>query len=336
MKRHGALIISLDFELNWGVHDSIPLEKYKENLLGVREAIPEMLELFSRYDIHATWAIVGMLFFDDKKKLLANFPDYLPSYQNENFSPYGKIESIGINENEDPFHYGLSLIKQIMNSPNQEIGTHTFSHYYCLEEGQTGHEFESDLTAACDVANAEGIHIKSIIFPRNQVNPAYLQICKEQGIQCYRGTEDSWVYQASRKNNEGYFKRAFRLLDCYINLFGHHTYPIGEVETKQIVNLPSSRFLRPYQSKFNSIESLRLKRIKNSLTYAAKNNEVFHLWWHPHNFGKNLKENIRFLREILDHVENLRSQYGFTSMTMEEATKLALQWKKEKDSHAFL
>ena len=71
--KQGIFIISLDFELNWGVHDVFPLERYGENLLGAREAIPRMLELFQRFDIHATWATVGMLYFENKKELLIVF-----------------------------------------------------------------------------------------------------------------------------------------------------------------------------------------------------------------------------------------------------------------------
>jgi hypothetical protein len=52
--------------------------------------------------------------------------------------------------------------------PGQEIGTHTFSHYYCLEPGQQPEQFEDDLKAAIAVSKAKGIDTKSIVFPRNQ------------------------------------------------------------------------------------------------------------------------------------------------------------------------
>ena len=56
----GIFTISLDFELHWGVHDQRPLAAYARNLLGAREAIPRMLELFDA--IALTWATVGLLF----------------------------------------------------------------------------------------------------------------------------------------------------------------------------------------------------------------------------------------------------------------------------------
>src|SRR5579859_4252999 len=60
---YGAFVISLDFELHWGVRDHEPLDgPYRPNLLGARNAIPRLLEMFERYGISATWAIVGFLF----------------------------------------------------------------------------------------------------------------------------------------------------------------------------------------------------------------------------------------------------------------------------------
>ncbi|WP_408020208.1 polysaccharide deacetylase family protein [Sporosarcina koreensis] len=284
-----------------------------------------MLELFHRFDIHATWAIVGMLYCENKRELLDSLPSLRPNYENSNFSPYKKLNDVGKNEGEDPFHYAKSLIRKIEKYPNQEIATHTFSHYYCLEKGQNEKSFEADLQAALKIANANGHVVKSLVFPRNQSNQSYLQVCKKYGIQCFRGNELSWPYRASRFHKEGVMKRALRLLDSYLNVCGHDTYPIFEVETEPIVNLPSSRFLRPYIAKLKILEPLRLRRIKKSITHAAQKGEVFHLWWHPHNFGKDIEENIQFLTEILQLVSKLRSEYDFESLSMGEASALVLK-----------
>ena len=143
----GNFVISLDFEINWGVHDAIPLEDYKENLLGVRKVIPGLLDLFAKYNINATFATVGFLFFDNKNDLLRAMPQLKPTYKNERLSPYGPhLETVGENEIADPYHFAYSLIQKIKES-GQEIGCHTFSHYYCLEEGQCRKEFKEDHSA---------------------------------------------------------------------------------------------------------------------------------------------------------------------------------------------
>ena len=61
-----TLIVSLDFELYWGMQDCIELSKYENNILGARDAIPKMLNLFEQHSIHATWATVGYLFAHDR------------------------------------------------------------------------------------------------------------------------------------------------------------------------------------------------------------------------------------------------------------------------------
>ena len=115
-----------------------------------------------------------------------------------------------------------------------------------------------------------------------------------------------------------------RLLDAYINLSGHNIYDWKSLSNGALLyNIPASRFLRPYSHKLKRLEGLRLQRILKDMTAAAKKGAIYHLWWHPHNFGINLQQNLRFLRSILNHYQQLQRAYGFESLTMSEvATKL--------------
>src|SRR5262249_17030386 len=137
------------FELYWGVRDVVPLAGYRDNLLGVRQAVPALLRLFDEFQIHVTWATVGFLFFDNKRELEQALPppELRPRYVNAALSPYEHLARIGADETEDPYHFGARLIEEIRGFPHQEIGTHTFSHYYCLEPGQDVAAFAADLQA---------------------------------------------------------------------------------------------------------------------------------------------------------------------------------------------
>jgi hypothetical protein len=64
---NGIFVISLDFELFWGVWDVTTKDKYGENILGVKQAIPSMLSLFEQYNVKATFATVGFLFAKNKQ-----------------------------------------------------------------------------------------------------------------------------------------------------------------------------------------------------------------------------------------------------------------------------
>lgn len=322
----GAFIISLDFELFWGVRDIFTPEQYGANIAGARVAIPRMLELFERHGIRATFATVGLLFFENKAAMLEGLPSRRPKYSNPNLSPYqGYIDRIGPDERGDPWHFAPSLIRQIAKA-GQEIGCHTFSHYYCVEPGQTVDDFSADLVAARQAAKAMGLALLSLVFPRNQYNREYLAACAREGIATFRGNEKTWFNSPRATTSETKLRRMGRLLDCYVNLSGHHTFPI-ERARGEILNLPSSRFLRPWSRPLRVFEPLRLARITQAMTYAARNREAYHLWWHPHNFGTNLGENLGFLGAILRHFETLRREHDFQSASMGD---LAEQYVKAR------
>ncbi|AMJ68018.1 hypothetical protein AXW84_04515 [Hymenobacter sp. PAMC 26628] len=312
----GALVISLDFEINWGVRDQQTLAQYGPNLLGVRQAVPAMLALFAEYGLHATWATVGLLFFSTKAEMMANLPAVRPTYDDPNLSPYGVLGQVGEDEARDPYHFGQTLINQIRATPGQELASHTFCHYYCLERGQTAEAFRHDLQAAVRVAGAQQLSLKSLVFPRNQYNADYLAICQEAGISSYRGNEQSWIYKERSEEQQSLYKRGARLLDAYLNLSGQHTARWADMAASFPYNIPASRFLRPWSGRLKPLEGLRLRRILQGMEHAARTGEVFHLWWHPHNFGANLAENMAVLRRIADHFRYLETRYGMETLGM--------------------
>lgn len=318
---NGKFIISLDFELMWGVRDKMTPNDYGENIIGVQRVIPELLEMFNRKKIKATFSVVGFLFFKSKEELLQNIPKNQPEYNNKKLSPYDGYLDVLENIQDDRLHFAPNLIKKIQEYPEQEIGTHTFSHYYCLEPGQTIEAFKTDLEFAIAIAKKNGLKTNSLIFPRNQFNKEYLKICSDLGIICYRGNENSYLYKAKNINQDNLFRKALRMLDTYINISGHNCYSDKFLKQSFPVNIPSSRFLRPFSKKLKFLENFRLRRIKKSMTYAAKNNLTYHLWWHPHNFGLDHNENFDFLYKILTHYETLNHKYNFESTTMTNLAK---------------
>jgi hypothetical protein len=150
---NGNFVISLDFELLWGVRDKKTIEEYGENIKGVHLVIPKLLDTFSKFKVSATFSTVGFLFFETKTELLSHIPSKLPNYSNPKYSPYlGHFDLVGNNYLEDVFSFAPQLIDEIKKYPEHEIGSHTFSHYYCLEKGQTLEDFCADLKMAIDVA----------------------------------------------------------------------------------------------------------------------------------------------------------------------------------------
>lgn len=312
---NGKFVISLDFELIWGMLDQENLEEYKENILQGRVAILKILELFKKYDIHATWAVVGMLACSNKKELINYLPKKKPIFQNKLSSNYLYINQVGQDEEIDPYCYGESLIKNIIKYKNQEIGSHTFSHYYCNEIGADLESFKEDLLASKRIIKEKfGIEVKSIIFPRNHVRNKFLKIVKLCDFKCYRSNPG--IYNLSRNKFLIFYFKILRIIDTYFPVYNHNCF--NEIKNMEMVSTCASRFLRPYNKKLKFLEPLKIKRIKRQMKYAAQNNKTFHLWWHPHNFGKNMEEMLKQLEDILIYYHKLQKKYKFKSYNMGE------------------
>jgi peptidoglycan/xylan/chitin deacetylase (PgdA/CDA1 family) len=322
---YGAFVISVDFELHWGVRDhERPNGPYGPNLHGAREAIPRLLELFERNGISGTWAIVGFLFARSREERRKFEPALRPRYCDQSLDAYA--EPIGNGEDDDPLHFAPSLIDQIQRCPQQEIATHTFSHHYCREPGQTVESFRADLSSAIAIAAERGIQFRSIIFPRNQVNPEYTQAVLDAGITCYRGSEQGWMHRGITRRERTLGLRVARLADTYIDISGNRIARWNEIlEPSGLCNVRASRFLWPYRPGLKRFEEKRLKRTIDQLRLAALEDGIFHIWFHPHNFGVDLEQNLGVLEAIVQEFAFARERYGMRSLSMDAVARMVLE-----------
>lgn len=327
---NGHFVLSLDFEKHWGVFDKRSVENYKTNLENVDSVITKLLELADSYDVKLTFATVGFLFAKNKEELIKFSPQNKPTYTNAKRSPYQLINTIGNSELDDPFHYAFPSIEKIKANGNHEISTHTFCHYYCHEKGQTVQQFEDDLKSSIAIAKSKNINLESIVFPRNMIrsdketDKLYLEACYKHNIKSYRGKEKAFFQNihTSKFYKNWYLFKILRLIDSYINISSHNTYKVKSLyKNDSPLNLPSSRFLRPYSKTLSFLEPLKLRRINKAMAYAAKHDELFHLWFHPHNFGINTMENLSNLENIFKEYKALNLKYNIKSETMSGLTK---------------
>jgi peptidoglycan/xylan/chitin deacetylase (PgdA/CDA1 family) len=323
--RPPALVVSVDFELRWGVRDHCPSgSPYERNLLGAREVVPRTLELFEEFDVGATWATVGFLFARSRSEFDAFRPQLLPTYNNTALNPY--LQPLGPDEEADPLHYAGSLVELIRSTRRQELATHTYSHYFCNEPGQTAEQFDADLRAAQAIAAVSGARLRSIVFPRNQHNPEYDRILIANGITAFRGNPDNWMWRFGDARDSGaMFKRLGRLADAYQGLGGDGSIDWSEVlKPGGLADVRASFLVRPYTPRTPHLEWLRLRRLSSAIESTARRGRIVHLWWHPHNFGAHPRENLGFLRELLQEFARCRGLYGMQSLTMSEVADLVL------------
>ncbi|WP_195348820.1 MULTISPECIES: polysaccharide deacetylase family protein [Bacteroides] len=316
---HGSLVISLDYELMWGVRDLFTPEDYgQSNIKQVSEVISRLLQLFYKYDIHATFAVVGFIFCKDQRQAMEYSPVLKPSYDEQILSPYTNNYIKQIKEEHNELFFAPDSIAQLQANKNIEVGTHTFCHYYCWAKGQTTKQFDADLSQACKVAAERGLNLKSIVFPRNEVDEECLKVCAKHGITVYRGNAKKF-FAHKTGNFSNIVQRICRLLNAYVKIGRHSVAKYSEIDIKfGCINIPATRMIRPYSLKLKILEGQRLRHVKAELEYAAKTNSLCHLWWHPHNFGTNVNENFDFLEEVLKHFAYCRNKYGMQSYTMAE------------------
>lgn len=319
----GGLVISLDFELHWGVRDHHSVDgHYRANLLGARTVIPRLLDTFEEFEAAATWATVGFLFANDRDEIHRFRPATLPEYVDRKLYPYD--ESVGRDEREDPLHFAPTLIDMIGKRPRQEIATHTYSHYFCGEAGQTRDSFEADIAAAVAIAESRGYHLRSIVFPRNQFNPEYADVLVAHGITAFRGNPAAWMWRF-RDNVQGrkWWRRAGRFADAYV--------PLGRSElvgwdsilrSDGLCDVRASHVLKPYGPRTGPLSALHVRRIRRAIRTAARSGMLCHVWWHPHNFGRHQEQNLGMLREILEEFRRCRERHGMRSLNMGEVDEL--------------
>ena len=315
-------MISLDFELHWGMRDHTAVDPVVTRwLVASRSMVVTLAELFARREVRATWATVGLLFATTAAEARALSPATRPAYRVAQLDPYP--EPIGPSEDEDPLHLAGSLVDRVASIPGQELASHTFSHYYCLEPGPGADAFRADLQAAQAAADHRGLRLRSLVLPRNQWNPGLAPVLVQTGFECYRGPQPGWAHRSRSGADSGPVVRAARFGSTWagpaVPTFTWHEL----LEPSGLCNIPASAFLRPWAPSTKALQPLQDRRITKALHDAARRGRIVHLWWHPHNFAAHPTENLERLHRLLDEFDRLRSSQGITSLAMGDVSDAA-------------
>lgn len=316
----GIFTVSLDFELHWGVFDKKDRASRTTCYKNTLQLIPELLRLFEKHQVHATWATVGAVFARDKQEWDQLKPNVEPDYSLPKYSAYHWVDEHGLPENFYFAHFAPQSVQEILQYPGQELGTHTFGHYYCLEKQSRPNAFDADLKAAKKIAQKVNNNPVSLVFPRNQFNDESLRVCYNNGIRVVRSNPDSWFWEPIADGQPQLMRKIFRTGDAYVQLGRRTSYPLSAIKKRENepLQLPASRLLRPWHARYQLANKLSLQRIIGELKTAAKEKECYHLWWHPENFGDYPQENIKNLKLILEEYSKWREKYGMTSWNMGE------------------
>lgn len=305
-KRHAPIfVLSLDFELRWGVHDvyGLDVNGYRANLEQERHAAPALLKMLAAYGTRATWATVGAIACQSWDEYFARAPAP-PRYARQALAvkpEYAQMDPQGA------LHFWPELVRSIVDTPGQELGTHTFSHLYLREEGITADDVAADLAAGRTLFEERfGVKPESMVFPRNQA--AFIETVRAAGIKVWRGNPGPWYYEREDSEGKGPLPRALKLLDG-LNPLRRMSFPMQSDMTR------ASMFLRLNLPQ--PLWQLHFLRIRRELA-SLRPGQIFHLWFHPHNLGADTSERLARVEQVLEATVAQRSLTGLESKTMRE------------------
>jgi peptidoglycan/xylan/chitin deacetylase (PgdA/CDA1 family) len=299
----GTIVVSIDAELAWGFHDMDPMPL--DRVETARWGWYRLLELLERFELPATWAVVGHLFLDGCDGHHANHPSLAGWFRRD---PGGTTAT----ERE---WYGPDLIEAIRDaSVDHEIGSHTYSHVEFGRSAVTEEIAAAELEQSVELARLDGIDLDSLVFPRNNVG--HRELLAEYGFRCYRGVEpDRWF--------DSRFRRAGKLLAYNL---GRDPPPLvtPEVDEYGLVNIPASLYLFSLEGIAGEVSTSVLgdpvvRQARLGVDEAVRSDGVFHLWLHPNNIlGPAAVER---LERVFAHVRDRVDETDLRIETMRSVAK---------------
>lgn len=310
-----TFVLSIDTELAWGTRGDA---FYRTDYERTRDVIGRLLALLARYEIPATWAVVGHLFLDscarDAKGVL--HPEIVRpegwTGKNDWF-----LMDPGTSRLHDPIWYGDDVIDLIKSCAYpQEIGSHSFSHFYA--DACSRESFASDTAEAVRVSREAEVAPVAYVFPQNRVN--HLDVLREQGFTCYRGSDENWYRRLPKL-----LKKVAHMVDDYFIPTAPAVQPRLE---SGLVNIPGSWFYGHARgwAKYLPVR-MRVAKVKAGLRAAMNEKGVFHLWFHPFNLASDPEGLLQGLEDIFKYVQELRVAGKLETSSMGQ---LAARVKAEK------
>ncbi len=295
----GTFVLSLDVELCWGAVDKPDkLKNNKKYYEQARACIEKILLLLEKYNISATWAIVGHLFLWECNTINGQKHPDIPRSTYSWYSKDWFEESPCTNDKEDPLWYGQDIIKKLMNCRvHQEIACHSFAHIPYGDKNTKRAAVRADLSKCVHEAEKFGLKLRSFVFPRNI--EGYHDELASFGFEAYRGKEPSWYKAFSKK-----LGKICHILDQFLAICP----PVGLPEYVQgLYNIPASMFYLPMNGFRRLIPvKFRIYKARKGIKKAIRDKKIFHLWFHPFNIATNQKKLLYGLEEIFKEVQSRR------------------------------
>jgi len=300
----GTFTISLDTELAWGTFDiDGGIERYDPAYRRSRRVVDDMCDLFDRYEVPATWAVVAHL-LEDCGGDHPPFPTVDFRWFNDWFGSLPCRSGVA-----DELWYAEDVVERIRAAAvDHEIGLHGYSHLILGEPGCSREAAAAELRAGVETLRDAGVDPTTFVFPRNRI--AHRDVLADNGIEAYRGLDGRW-YEPSLPEPA---KKPFRFLD---EALCRTPAVVTPREVDGLVEIPGSQVFRPYHDGWQfTLPSSQRRRGIRGLDRAAETGGVFHLRFHPFDLGFEPDRLLSQLEMVLSHAATLRNAGDLTVHTL--------------------
>ncbi len=291
----GVFVFSWDFELAWGFHDldSLPA---RFHAFDSRSYIGEIVDILERNDVSSTWGTVGHLLLEECRQN-GDYPHsnlLVPRKDWYNSDPCTNVR-------EDPLWYASDLINRLRScKSNQEIGSHTFSHVTTRVD---------DEVLTCELEQCQKLaqdgEMRTFISPRHGDVP--VSLLADTGYSSYRAPSKTPAIS--------------RVAKFYTGIGGPKT-AVPTRESNGVWRHPVSTyfFYNPIHRLQQKLPQIKRRWFESGIKRAISNNEVFHVWAHPHNFIGN-DNAIEQFDWLISRISELQKEGLIKSMTMSQLTE---------------
>lgn len=293
-----TFILSLDCEGKWGMADS--LQPYHHCLLtsaNLAAAYRQLLDMFSRFDIVATFAFV--MAFALSRKEREQFPVLHASRKGTDpwLDHYWRCLETGF----DQGWHEPDVLEMVRVAGRHEIACHGFCHRPLGDASIDPNGAAAELREAMTAARLKEVELKTLVFPRNEVGN--LMAVKVAGLLGYR---------SRLVRPGGLIGRAAALLEE----FDIRARPQqASSPNGGLVEIPPGRFFNWRFGMRRLVPPATTRaRWRSQLQTCARTGGVVHLWLHPHNLVTG-PGTASVLADVLAEVARLRDRGSIEVLT---------------------
>jgi hypothetical protein len=277
----------------WGSFDHTSMERFDRAYPDVRRTIEAIVRMLERYEVAATWAVVGHLFLGscERDPDGVAHPELAATRQSHwdgNWYSADPCTDMG----QDPLWYGPDILDMLeAASVPQEIACHSFGHAVFGDTAFTREAAAADVQACLALGRRRGLELRSFVFPRNV--EGHLDVLREHGFVAFRG--------ADRDKGEGWPRPLRRARHLGEHLAGsapsvwrpREALP-GLWDVRGSMLIMSRTGIRRLITR-----SARKRAARAGLAAATATGGVFHLWTHPFNIASDPSYLLASLEDVL-------------------------------------